>query len=1167
MRTHRALSGMLLALLVITFFVVASGMHYEEDISKFLPSDDASRRYEEVYENVGNQNRIAILFTCRDSLSSDVSMMEDAMERFNELRGTDLEDVETSGSDVMSFVSENYPLFLTDADYQRIESLLSSPDYVKQKMELVKQTLLLPTGGMSMMLLKNDPLGLFSGVMQRMRSLQFSKRFTLIDGYLFSSDGTRSMLTMESSYGASESNKNSQLAMRLDSIAKVIETEFPEIEVSSIGAPIIAAGNANQIKRDSAFAVILSVILILALLIYHYRRWSDIAWIVVSLGFGWLMALAGMRLFTDSVSIIVLGIGSVIIGICVNYPLHFLDHLKELGNVRQTLKEMIAPLLIGNITTVAAFLCLVWLDAQAMRDLGAFGSLMLVGTILFVLVFLPVWVKGRKWKKEHEDLSDLKLNSTENASNNANDANQKPQTSNLKPQTSNLKLAAFLLLITLVLGWFSLKTSFDSDLHNINYMTDRQRADLKWLAESTSEASLYAVSEAEDTASALEANEKLVAALMQCDDIDGISGVGNFLPSQARQAQAIERWNAFCSEHKQKLMSDFASECQRQGFSSQAFEPFVKLMNTNFAPLSLQDFSPLTRILAEAFIMKSSDGSKVRVVNRVYERRDIAESGSETIKKVVENLNNQHADYFAFTPQDISNRLVSVLNDSFNYIGFVCGFVVFFFLWVSFGRIELSLASFLPLAVSWIWILGLMQIFGVRFNIVNIILATFIFGQGDDYTIFITEGLVYEYAYGRPRLKSYKRSVAFSAIIMFIGIGTLIFARHPALRSLAEVTIIGMLTVVLMAYYLPPLVFRWITTRGGKVRQVPLTLKRIGYSLFAMSFFLFMMCCVLRPYTWLYFHVRPVTERRRERYHQLLQRIANFVIHRVPGVKFRYENPTDEQFNRPAVMICNHQSHLDMMCIMMLTPKVVCITNKWAWDNPFYGAVIHQAEFLTIADGIDKNLPRLRSLYERGYSICIFPEGTRSEDCKILRFHKGAFYLAEKLGADIIPIYLHGAGHVLPKRDFMLREGQISVEVGKRIGINDHSMGHDDRTRRSLWHKHYVEHYAEMCRKLEDAEYCSTFVKYQYMYKGTAVEAHSRKVLNNKSALSAFVDDEKHLPRLDIFDAGQGELAFVYAMSHPETQVFAHCSDEDDYLLLMNMANAPDNLHVIKDEK
>lgn len=125
------------------------------------------------------------------------------------------------------------------------------------------------------------------------------------------------------------------------------------------------------------------------------------------------------------------------------------------------------------------------------------------------------------------------------------------------------------------------------------------------------------------------------------------------------------------------------------------------------------------------------------------------------------------------------------------------------------------------MAVSWLWILGIMALFGMQFNIVNIILATFIFGQGDDYTIFMTEGAMYEYAYRRKMLASYKHSIIISALIMFIGIGTLIVARHPALHSLAEVTIAGMFSVVLMAYIFPPLVFKfWCDTMANIVNDL-----------------------------------------------------------------------------------------------------------------------------------------------------------------------------------------------------------------------------------------------------------------------------------------------------------------------------------------------------------
>ena len=139
------------------------------------------------------------------------------------------------------------------------------------------------------------------------------------------------------------------------------------------------------------------------------------------------------------------------------------------------------------------------------------------------------------------------------------------------------------------------------------------------------------------------------------------------------------------------------------------------------------------------------DESGYKVVNFVQTDKHQAES----VKRQIALLAPQGC--FVFSQSDVSNHLAETLSDSFDYLGIVCGLVVFVFLWLSFGSIELSIMAFLPLAVSWTWILGIMQLSGMQFNIVNIILATFIFGQGDDYTIFITEGLMYEYTTGKRR--------------------------------------------------------------------------------------------------------------------------------------------------------------------------------------------------------------------------------------------------------------------------------------------------------------------------------------------------------------------------------------------------------------------------------
>lgn len=104
---------------------------------------------------------------------------------------------------------------------------------------------------------------------------------------------------------------------------------------------------------------------------------------------------------------------------------------------------------------------------------------------------------------------------------------------------------------------------------------------------------------------------------------------------------------------------------------------------------------------------------------------------------------SDRADLVIFDQAYFANQAAKSINDDFYLILFISSFLIFFVLWVSYGRLELALLSFLPMAVGWLIITGIMGILGVQFNIVNIILSTFIFGMGDDFSIFILEGLLH----------------------------------------------------------------------------------------------------------------------------------------------------------------------------------------------------------------------------------------------------------------------------------------------------------------------------------------------------------------------------------------------------------------------------------------
>ena len=207
--------------------------------------------------------------------------------------------------------------------------------------------------------------------------------------------------------------------------------------------------------------------------------------------------------------------------------------------------------------------------------------------------------------------------------------------------------------------------------------------------------------------------------------------------------------------------------------------------------------------------------------------------------------------------------------------------------------------------------------------------------------------------------------------------------------------------------------------------------KQSLYTIFSFCFFL-IDAIILTLVGFLLITIGGTTEKHKYQYHRLLQMNARFIIHHVPGTKFTYRNPQGEDFEKPSIIISNHQSHLDLMAIMMLTPKLIILTKKWVWHNPFYGIIIRYADFFPISD-TEEMIEKIQMKFKAGYSVVIFPEGTRSEDCKIRLFQRGAFYLAEQLNIDILPVFIKGFGEVLPKKSFHLHPGTMSIEVKPRI--------------------------------------------------------------------------------------------------------------------------------------
>ena len=263
--------------------------------------------------------------------------------------------------------------------------------------------------------------------------------------------------------------------------------------------------------------------------------------------------------------------------------------------------------------------------------------------------------------------------------------------------------------------------------------------------------------------------------------------------------------------------------------------------------------------------------------------------------------------------------------------------------------------------------------------------------------------------------------------------------------------------------------------------------------------------------------------------HRLLQVSSRGLIKMMFNVRKRYINLSLFDIRKPSMIIANHQSFLDIILILALHPKIVLMTNNWVWNSPIFGRIVRFADFYPADAGAENSIDPLKSITEKGYSIMVFPEGTRSTSGKLGRFKKGAFYIAEKLQLDIIPIVFHGTGDCIQKKDFMVRQTTVAIKILPRIAHSDRSWGTDYKSRCKIIALHFKKAYATLAAENKSPEIVGRSIIKSYLYKSPVLEWYVRIKLKLEDNYRPFL---KLIPqKAKIYDIGCGYGMLSYMLS------------------------------------
>lgn len=1096
--------------LLIVLIVGASSVNLEEDITRFFPNDKRVEKLNYIFRNSKFSDRLVVMVSARDSAVGPIpdSLVRVADELVGRIEANLAEHIrrmegkvdDSRVLEIFSSIQDQLPIYLTDEDYAAIDSL-ANPATARIRLQENYRQLVSPGGIVMKRVIVRDPLGFSLPVLKRLQHLQFDENFELYENYIVTRDHRNLLIFIEPKYAANETGNNAAFQRELSDLANSASKNHPEITVSFFGGSVVAVGNASQLQRDTIITVGLMVVLLMIVLLGFFRRKRVPFLILLPVVMGALFSLSVISLLQGSLSILALAVGAVILGVAVDYSLHFLVHLRELQDSRDVVKQIAKPLTIGNLTTVLAFLCLQFTNASVLQDIGLFSALSLIGAAMFSLVFLPQLV----------DPATVSQNSGVWLRRIAETSFEKSRW-----------LAYAIILLTPVFLYFADDVKFNSDMAGLNFMSDETR-DAGRRLESINKSSLsavYVVCSDSSIEKAFRQNERTLSILGQLKEkniVSKVLSVSAFLPSDSSQQARIDKWKRFWTAEKVNLFKDLLSkEGRAAGFSSLVMTNFDSLLQTSYSTIA-NDTANVFRSLffRDQIIEKDGLATVISIVNAHPSRRDEIYSALEPSAAT------------GIDRQMLTNLFVDYVHADFSYIVNVTSILVLIALLISYGRIELTLITFIPMLLTWIWILGLMALLGIEFNIVNVMVSTFIFGLGDDYSIFITDGLQNEYRSGQESIPAIRTSIFLSAFTTISGLGVLVFAKHPALKSIAAISIIGIVCVFVMSQVIQPFLFRALISNRTKKGLPPITLLGAFKTFYTYAFFV--TGSFLLTIVGVILRLMPLGRNRsRFAFHWLIQKFTSFNLVMASFLRKEIRNKKDTTFSQPSIVIANHSSFLDILLTTSLHPRLILLTNKWVYNSPVFGGVVRLADYYPVMEGAEGSVDQIKQLTIDGYSVVVFPEGTRSEDGKIKRFHKGAFYMAEQLKLPILPLVIHGADDGIRKGDMYVNDARITLKFLDPIFPNETSFGETYTERTKSISRYFKSEHARLKHDIETPEYFRYKLMTNYLYKGPVLEWYARIKVKLEKNYDAF---HRLIPlKASVLDLGCGYGFLCYML-------------------------------------
>ena len=702
--------------------------------------------------------------------------------------------------DAFAMIDRIIPYSLLALTPQQLDAVAEklSDETIRESVARNRALLQTPQSTAMKELVRVDPFNLLPIYVEKLQGAGGGLKIDFASGYYVSADRRAAIIIARPRRAAQDLPFSRELLEETRGITERAMSAFraehqdvPAPHIGYTGGYAIAANDEKIIQRDMTINSITSMIGVLLLYLYAYRRPSAMLYAAAPMTAAIIITFGIASVTYGTLSAASTGFAALLAGLGLDFMTVMYERYVDERNrgaeitaaVRTLMLKTLPGVIVGALTTAATFYAFLITEFRGMTELGFLtgsGIMVFLFCVIFVFPAVLIIVERRRQGKRRLRVHALGSGRVVRAS------------------LGRPKVMIIAWSVIVIIGAIAARNvRFNDSLQGLRATGNeavRMQEEVTQRFGQSFDAMMYGVrgttaSEAiEKTAPAVEDLERV----RQKGAIGSYQAITTFLPAQAQQRAIIERLRAGENDAFSfaRIEKTFRQALVENGFRETAYDAVLPLFQQALArrePVTIETLQAIG--LGEAvqrFLKKTPTG--YLSITYVYP------SGGKWPRSLPEELQQLRRDH----PEGVLTG-VNLISETLRTIttrdatnASVLGLVlVFALVWIGFKSFARACFVFVPFVAGLTSMLGFMASFGIEFNFMNVFVGLMLVGTATDYAVYMLERYDESPEDFRENSQETGRAVVLAAMMSIIGFASFALSHYPGVRSIGLASVVG----------------------------------------------------------------------------------------------------------------------------------------------------------------------------------------------------------------------------------------------------------------------------------------------------------------------------------------------------------------------------------------